>query len=358
MKMTMRKMRYLFMVWLSAVAVVSPVQAAGLMDWLDEHKSTLTHEAAQTVSSIDNAELLTLEPGETEMFPKVSQDGHMFLVISSRRGQSWVSYRYAENGDPANVITDDVRALDTVGWKDQTHVYFLSRRAGGLGLWEKVADGQGLLRRLRVVSGNYTQLGLLPDGGIVGVRLTPGGKPVAKRRSDRDRFDNWSFPGYRSEIVRVRSNGSEQVLAEGANPALSPDGEWVALSMPVGRSWHLFLMRVDGSGLVQLTDTRSVDVQPAWSPDGKWIVFTSNRAKADMRGRGKGNWDIWAIDRDGKNLMRLTVDKAREGGASVGTDGRVYFHSDRKVGKQQVVAHQVKSATRGFHIWTVQLPRS
>ncbi len=55
---------------------------------------------------------------------------------------------------------------------------------------------------------------------------------------------------------------------------------------------------------LQMTDTPFGEFEPAWSPDGKWIVFTSNRAKADMR--GKGNWDIWAIDRDGKNLMQLT----------------------------------------------------
>jgi len=334
-----------------------PAQAAGLLDWLDEHRPKPTPEAAKIALTADQAKILTLEPRETEMFPKASQDGRMFFVISSKHGQSWVSNRFAENGDPANLITDDVRALDTVGWKDKTHIYFLSQRAGGLSLWEKAADGQGLLHRLQVVMGKYTQVQLLPDGNMITVRLTPLGRDTATKHSRKDYFDNWSFPGYRAEIVRVGSDGSEQLLAAGANPALSADGKWIAFSMPVGRSWHLFLMRSDGSDLVQLTDARSVDVQPVWSPDGKWIVFTSNRAKTDMRNAAKGNMDIWAIDRQGKNLTQLTMDKARDGGASVGPDGRVYFHSDRKVGKQEMAAHQVKSATRGFHIWTVQLPR-
>ena len=356
----MRKTYTLIVAILTTLVLVPSAQAAGLMDWLDEHRSKVSPvtSSKHAVPVTDQAELLTLEPGETEMFPKVSPDGRMLFVISSKRRQSWVSYRYAENGDPANVITDDVHALDTVGWKDKTHVYFLSRRAGSLGLWEKPADGQGLLHRLRIVTGKYTQVVLLPDGGLIAVRLTPSGRPVARKHSRKDRFNNWAFPGYRAEIVRVGQDGPDRVLAGGVNPALSPDGKWIAFSMPVGRSWHLFLMRTDGADLLQLTDARSVDVQPAWSPDGKWIVFTSNRAKVDIRGKGRGNWDIWAIGRDGRNLTQLTYDKGRDGGPSVGLHGRVFFHSDRKVSQLQKAEHEVKGSTAGFNIWTVRMPRS
>ncbi len=336
--------------------MIPAAQSADMLDWLDE-KMTFEKPKAKVVLQEDHAGLLTLEPGETELYPSVSRNGRMFFVLSSKRGQSWISYRYAENGDPSNIITDDVRALDSIGWKDSDHVYFLSRRAGGLGLWEKAADGRGLLRRLKIVTGNYTQIILLPGGDMMAVRLTfSSSKKRASKRSSRDSFNNWAFAGHRAEIVRIGADGYEQVLAEGVNPALSPDGTRIAFSMPVGRSMHLFIMGVDGSDMVQLTDERSIDVQPAWSPDGNWIVFTSNRAMPDMRGKKKSNWDIWAIDRKGRNLARLTRDEARDGGASVGENGRVYFHSERKVGKEEFADHQVRSARRGFHIWTVQRP--
>jgi len=363
--------RVVLFLMLSLLAVPA-ARSADMFDRLDETISSANPKARvniQTKTSAgmqkkvrvsqqkDHAELLTLEPGETEMYPKVSHNGRMFFATIRKRGQSWISYRYAENGDPANIITDDARALDSIRWKDSDHVYFLSKRTGGLGLWEKAADGRGLLRRLKAVTGNYTQTLLLPGGDMIAVRLTSSGKKKTSARTSRDAFNNWTFDRHRPEIVRIGANGYEQVLAGGVNPALSPDGKRIVFSMPIGRSMHLFVMAVDGSDMLQLTDERSIDVQPAWSPDGKQIVFTSNRAMPNMRGKKKGNWDIWAIDRQGRNLTRLTRDEERDGGASIDANGRVYFHSDRKINKDELAEHQMRRAQRGFHIWTVQLPR-
>ena len=75
-----------------------------------------------------------------------------------------------------------------------------------------------------------------------------------------------------------------------------------------------------------------------------------------MRHPKKSNWDIWAIGRGGRNLTRLTLDKARDGAPNVGANGRVYFHSDRQVVSEKQKLHQVRGGTAGFHIWSVSLP--
>jgi len=75
-----------------------------------------------------------------------------------------------------------------------------------------------------------------------------------------------------------------------------------------------------------------------------------------MRKTRKSNWDIWAINPDGRNLMQLAKNKARDGAPHMGLDGRVYFHSDRPVSKQMQERRQVKHAPHGFHIWTIALP--
>ena len=336
-----------------------PAQAAGVLDWLETKGVNAPGQPGQAEIATDGAVLLTLESGENEMYAKPSPDGKSLLVVSSKRKQAWVSRRVVENGDPLNMVSDDPHALDSIKWRDSGHVYFLSNRAGGLGLWEKISDGEGMQKRILTMRGIYTEPTLLSDGSVIAARLSdtaPSGQHEKHSSKKSDGFDNWTLAGLHSEVVRISPEGDARMLSAGVNPALSPDGQWVVFSMPVGRSYHLFRMHPDGSELIQVTDARSVDVQPTWSPDGKWIVFTSNRGHADMRHKNRSNWDVWAIDAKGRNLTQLTTDEARDGGAQVGLDGRVYFHSDRKVGKELIAARNVDHVQKGFHIWSVALP--
>ncbi|MES0371633.1 MAG: TolB protein, partial [Mariprofundaceae bacterium] len=339
---------------LFAMLIAAPaVQAENLFDWLQTASKSKKQKQAEAMPA-DHAVLLTLEPQESEMYPKLSSDGRSMLVTTEKGKHSWVSRRAVENGDPLNVVTDDVRALDSARWHNGS-VTFLSKRTGGLGLWKKAADGQGIVRRVKELQGQLTQVHLLEDGSVIAVRLESTGRTKKKARTKHDSFNNWQVSGYKIQIIHVDPFGKERVLSEGSNPALSRDREWLIFSMPVGRSSHLFMMRVDGSELSQLTDERSIDVQPVWSADGKWIVFTSNRAKSDMRKPGNNNWDIWAVDREGRNLTQLTMDKARDGAPSVGADNRVYFHSDRKISSELKKEHQIKGRVGSFHIWSVPL---
>ena len=336
------------LLFLSFLLISTSAQAIDF-GWLTNSKSD------KPVAPADSAKLLTLEPDENEQSPKVAPDGKHLIVIASKDSQSWISRRAIENGDPVNTITEDADAVNSANWEAGGQVTFLSDRAGGLGLWQKAADGKGVLRRAVELNGSIAEPTLLADGSTVAVRLIPDGNKQVQKRNQRENFDNWTHPGFEAHIVRILSNGSEQALSRGVNPAISPDGSWVAFSVASGRSYHLFLMKIDGSELTQLTDSRSVDVQPAWSADGQWIVFTSNRAEPDLRSPSKSNWDIWAISRDGRTLNRLTKDSGRDGAPSVSKNGTVYFHSDRDVSKLDALDHQVKGNTRGFHIWSVKL---
>lgn len=60
---------------------------------------------------------------------------------------------------------------------------------------------------------------------------------------------------------------------------------------------EIYVINVDGTGLLRLTDDAGLDVDPAWSPDGKRIAFASDRA---------GSSDIYVMDADGSNLVRRT----------------------------------------------------
>jgi Tol biopolymer transport system component len=84
-----------------------------------------------------------------------------------------------------------------------------------------------------------------------------------------------SFPGAGGSIWIRRANGkgTPRQLTSGpndANPAVSPDGDLLAFSRPVGAARHLFLMKADRSGAP--TDLGQGS-KPDWSPDSKRLVY-------------------------------------------------------------------------------------
>lgn len=64
--------------------------------------------------------------------------------------------------------------------------------------------------------------------------------------------------------------------------AISPDGSRIAMILSKSGSPDVWLSRLDGSGLRQLTTTREDEASPCWSPDGKTLCFSS-RAEGATR---------------------------------------------------------------------------
>jgi TolB protein len=90
------------------------------------------------------------------------------------------------------------------------------------------------------------------------------------------------------------------------SPRWSPDGTRIVYSgrLNIDQNTHLYVMDADGSNRSLLTDINNTNLEPAWSPDGKKIAFVSY-----FGGYGRHRWneaDIYVIDVDGSNLVRLT----------------------------------------------------
>jgi tetratricopeptide (TPR) repeat protein len=61
-------------------------------------------------------------------------------------------------------------------------------------------------------------------------------------------------------------------------------------------NWEIYVVNLDGSGLVRLTNNVANDGLPAWSPDGQTIAFISDQG---------GVWAVWAVYPDGSGRRKL-----------------------------------------------------
>jgi TolB protein len=172
-----------------------------------------------------------------------------------------------------------------------------------------------------------------PDGtGLVYAARTAPGEP------------------FRIFVARADGSGREQLTSQKAGsdtaPVWSPDGMRIAfVSDRDGGFPELYLMNANGTGVKRMTTNALIDANPSWSPDGTRVVFerccengTSDLFTVDVTTRaevsvtastssqefdpswspdgtriaydafevGQSNIDIWVVNADGSNPLRLT----------------------------------------------------
>jgi Tol biopolymer transport system component len=92
-------------------------------------------------------------------------------------------------------------------------------------------------------------------------------------------------------------------------PAWSPDGRRLAFARSAdgGRSFGVYVMRADGSGLRRISHTRFA-ASPSWSPDGRWIAFVSESGLRVVRPDGTGTRSVDGTGRQVPNCTESYAD--------------------------------------------------
>jgi TolB protein len=103
-----------------------------------------------------------------------------------------------------------------------------------------------------------------------------------------------------------------------------PTGRRLAVVMSIDGQTDIFVVDRDGRNLRRLTNDRSIEVSPSWSPDGSRIAFVSDRA---------GGPQIYVMDADGSNVRRLTFQGDYNTGCSWSPDGRWIAYETRVAGQ-------------------------
>jgi Tol biopolymer transport system component len=166
----------------------------------------------------------------------------------------------------------------------------------------------------------------------------------------------------KSSVYVMRNDGSErkEVTLDGlggAAPSFFPRGQAIVFVRRVEGHSHIFTIRLDGSGLRQLTSGPYDDYDPVVSPNGRRIAFSRDRDPDERRDHS----DIFTMRPDGSHV-RVLIDGLRsESEPDWAPDGhRIVFVANRFIGTKIYVAsaagHRIKLLTncegircRDFH---------
>jgi Tol biopolymer transport system component len=210
------------------------------------------------------------------------------------------------------VTTDPSLHWNPVWSPDGRYLYFGSNRDGTLNLWrvpmnEEAGTAVGAEEEVPLPSSFSGHFTFSQQGELAFTAVTRSYRLLALP------FDANSG---KTGPPRTLFGGSQEILTF----EVSPDGKSIAYTSG-GAQEDVFVAKIDGTKIGQLTNDAARDRGVTWSPDGKTLYFYSNR---------DGSYQIWSIRADGSGLTRVTdpAELMRTGAganlykAAVSPDGR------------------------------------
>lgn len=234
---------------------------------------------------------LTNDPAEDTM-PAISPDGTRIAFASNRTGNWDIFVMPVEGGPPMQVTTDLAHEIHPSWSPDGTQLVFcrLGATSNRWEMWVAQATSSPVM--------HFVGYGMFPEWcPVAGTGLMGGDRILFQRGRERgDRaFSIWTidFSGDQaSSPTEIVSAPSGALI----NPSWSPDGKRIAYAhvqsdgywdtRTSSESADLWMIDIDGANAVRLTDGVAADLMPVWRDETR-ILFCSDRG---------GRENIWAMD--------------------------------------------------------------
>jgi TolB protein len=160
-------------------------------------------------------------------------------------------------------------------------------------------------------------------------------------------FGPWRPPVNVASPPSPSPAASASAASVAASPTLAPvtglPGTF-AFRRDDGDAKDVFLMRPDGSGLVQLTTNVTLDSAPVLSPDGTRVAFERSNPVG-------GNAEIWVVNADGTNPIAITQTGQFEDWPSWSPDGtRLMFTRGSIQGQHAINEIVIRAVTRTAYL--------
>jgi Tol biopolymer transport system component len=225
--------------------------------------------------------------------PSWSPHGDRIAYWGLRTGGQRDLWTVARSGGESSVVsvTDDPDLDWNPVWApDGRSLFFASDRGGTMGVFRLSIDESsgrtsGVPQPLHIPLPFACYLSLTRDGRRMLLASATG----------TDSIERLAFDPTTARVLGPASTLFESSLRLFWVSA-SADGERIAISTG-GRREDLYDLQRDGTGLRQLTNDPHKDRGPTFFPDGRQLLFYSNRS---------GQYEAWSVRLDGSGLTQLT----------------------------------------------------
>jgi Tol biopolymer transport system component len=145
---------------------------------------------------------------------------------------------------------------------------------------------------------SVTQVTNLPDGACQPT-WSPDGKQMIVTSPCAGKRD--SYPGSILYIINLDGSGViplPSVPGGDYDPKWSPDGQKIAFTSLRDGPPHIFILTLSDRSIISLSSPSNRDRSPSWSPDGKTIAYETNRL---------GQPQIWVMGVNGENAREFSI---------------------------------------------------